>query len=316
VRSLLNASISILLLGAALYLLDWESLYLAIQKVDLWAFGIAVLLILVIFSVLGVRWYRIIQPVAPLSFTEHLRYFFYGLFLNSFTPANLGGDVYRIVSLKPSASSSLSIALALIKERLCGLLAYLMAYLVCLSIFWSSEGASLPHSANIFLYTGGVIVLATAGLFFGPSHVLSFAMTFSWVQSRKPLHATLGCMQAASRFKSFQEFVSLMGYSAVGILLWLLAVRIVALDLGLDISWSALGAVVILVELIRLVPITLQGVGIREGAFAYLFKLLGESPETGFALGLVSYLALSLAIVLSGLLGWGVPRFIQWSTVK
>ncbi|MEO0248899.1 MAG: hypothetical protein ABIN58_05020, partial [candidate division WOR-3 bacterium] len=94
------------------------------------------------------------------------------------------------------------------------------------------------------------------------------------------------------------------------------AVRIIALDLGLDVSWSALGTVAILVELIRLVPITLQGVGVREGSFAYLFKSLGESPETGFALGLVSYLALSMAVGLFGFLGWSGSRCARWDAAR
>ena len=59
----------------------------------------------------------------------------------------------------------------------------------------------------------------------------------------------------------------------------------------------------VLVELIRLIPISIQGIGVREGMFAYFCGKLGISPEAGFILGTVSYLALSLSIVIAGFFG-------------
>ena len=76
-----------------------------------------------------------------------------------------------------------------------------------------------------------------------------------------------------------------------------------AFDLGINISYLQLGAVVILVELIRLIPITIQGLGLREGMYAYLFQILEKSPEDGFVLGSVTYLTLSLSLLFSGLIG-------------
>jgi hypothetical protein len=46
-----------------------------------------------------------------------------------------------------------------------------------------------------------------------------------------------------------------------------------------------------------------QGIGLREGAFATLFGLFGQAHEDGFVLGAIAYIALSLSIVVTGTFG-------------
>ena len=58
-----------------------------------------------------------------------------------------------------------------------------------------------------------------------------------------------------------------------------------------------------LIEIVRFVPLSIQGIGIREGGFATLFAFIGFDPETGFTIGLLGYTALSLTQLLIGLTG-------------
>ena len=108
------------------------------------------------------------------------------------------------------------------------------------------------------------------------------------------------------KFDSMRNFLWLMTCSAAGVALWVLAVWLVASDLGMKIPLLSLGANVVLTELVRLVPVTIQGIGLREGTFAYLLASLGESAEAGFVLGAVSYVALSCAIIVCGALSWAL----------
>ena len=56
--------------------------------------------------------------------------------------------------------------------------------------------------------------------------------------------------------------------------------------------------------LVQVLPLSLAGVGVREGAFAYLFGLFGLPPETGVLVGLLVFSQM-LAIALVG----GLLRF-------
>ena len=107
----------------------------------------------------------------------------------------------------------------------------------------------------------------------------------------------------ASRYKTLREFITLFSLSALSLGIWYSALLYLAASMHIKILPVALGVVVVLAELIRLLPITIQGIGLREGAYAYVFTLLGAPSEAGFALSAVAYLALSLAIILLGAIG-------------
>lgn len=310
----LKAVCSLFLLGLALYLLDWEGLKLALRKIDGWAFAQAIAINVLIFVVLAFRWYSIIRPVVPLRLAAHLEYYFYATFLNSFTPANIGGDVYRWASLKQFSTNSVQIVVALAKERLLGLLIYLIAYLVCLPGLLNRFGQSDPYQGNVFIYAGAAILLAVIGFLVAPHAVLPSLMQSEKVKARPWLFATLRHVRDAMRFDSWRNFLWLMACSAVSVILWIVAVQVVASGLGMRIPLSVLGAIVVLTELVRFVPVTIQGIGLREGTFAYLFASLGESAEAGFVLGAVSYIALSCAIVFCGFLGWALLQIDERRT--
>ena len=71
---------------------------------------------------------------------------------------------------------------------------------------------------------------------------------------------------------------------------------------------AAIGMIAVLVELVRLVPITIQGIGVREAAYAYCFQIMGHAPENGFVVGAVAYALASLAVILIGVIGYILPR--------
>lgn len=94
----------------------------------------------------------------------------------------------------------------------------------------------------------------------------------------------------------------LLSFAALAI--WIAAVNVVATSLGLGLTLTMLGMVVILTELVRLVPISFQGIGVRELTFAFLAHLAGAEMETGFLVGTLAYLALSISLILSGAAAW------------
>jgi hypothetical protein len=82
-----------------------------------------------------------------------------------------------------------------------------------------------------------------------------------------------------------------------------LAAIVAARALGLHIGAAALLAFVPAVAIIQVLPVTIGGLGLREGAFALFLHPLGVSVDQAVALGLVMY-AMHL---LSSLLG--APSF-------
>lgn len=299
---MLSVAVSLGLLGAAVHVLDWQTLRNTVLKVPPEGLVLVVCVSFLQFAIMSIRWHQLIRTKVPLPIAEHMTHYFYGIFLNTFTPANLGGDVYRVVAL--DTCNRASVLTALIQERLLGFMAFSLWYLVCLASTWGLRPDMLRVMPNLFATAGGIIALGSIGL---ALVCLGLHRLAEGMSRRCPdwLTTILRHLGVALRFESPAHFAEILGLSCLAVCVWVLTVHMVTAYLGLHLSWVMLGMIVVLVEFVRLLPVSIQGIGIREGAYAYLFGVIGESSEAGFIVGAISYLALSLSVFIAGAVGFG-----------
>jgi uncharacterized membrane protein YbhN (UPF0104 family) len=77
------------------------------------------------------------------------------------------------------------------------------------------------------------------------------------------------------------------------------AVALIARALGVTLPLAVWFAVVPLVALAMVVPLSINGVGVREGGLALLLKPAGVSTDAAVAIGLLWF----LATIITGLIG-------------
>lgn len=296
-KSVLRLIASVALLGIAVYLLDWKSLFHIFVVLNPVAFCIAVMIAACQYLPMAYRWFLLVRSARPDLFRRHLQYFCIGTFLNTFTPANIGGDVYRFVMLRRDGRRYF-VLLALIRERLVGLNSYLAAYLIFWLFYAATDGV---RSLAFDMLTIAIFVTQVA--LWGLPALLGPLRRHAWIVKRRNIKAIMDASWRASRFKSTGEFGALFCLSMLALGIWYVAILYLANVMQIKIEPAALGIVVVLAELIRLIPVSVQGIGLREGAYAYVFTLLGYSGEAGFALAAVGYLALTVAILLMGVVG-------------
>jgi len=277
---------SLALLGASVYLLDWHSLVALTAKLSPWAFVAAVLLAAAPVLPLLARWHSLTGGGEGWYFCS-ARYLTANL-LSLVSPGSLGGDVYRYFAFRTAERTGASLVAILLRERLLGLTSMLVGL--------SGAAAMLELTAAPQPFTRSLGLLAAAGLatlLLLPALLGRFSIPQPW-----SAHLRTALSMGAS-----SESAHLLGWSLVALGLWLVAVQFIAVQLGLEISWLVLMVVVTSVELVRAVPLTIQGIGLREGAYAGLLGLFGYAPESGFILGAAAYLALNLALVVTGAIG-------------
>lgn len=296
-KAALRLMASIVLLGIAAYFLDWRSLARILTVLSPAAFCVAILIAAFQFLPMAYRWFMLVRAARPERFLWHLRYYCTGTFLNTFTPANIGGDVYRFVMLRRDGRRYF-ILLALFRERLAGLHSFLLCYL----IFWLGYIVVGGQRAMIIDLLAGGIGIALAGIW-GLPVLLGHIRRHGWFAARRKTKAVMDACWRASRYKSTGEFMSIFLLSMAALGIWYVAILYLANVMEIMIDPAALGIVVVLAELIRLLPVSVQGIGLREGAYAYVFTLVGASGEAGFALAAVGYFALTVAILLMGVIG-------------
>ena len=302
-RAWLRGAVSVALVALALYLLDWQTLAGVAGRTSLASFAAAVVLVLVSFAFLALRWLAIIAGSVTLPARESLRVYFHASFFNSFTPANIGGDVYRASALKSHAPGLGVVLLALLRERLFGLLSFLVGYGACLGLLRLGNPAAYAQLDPLFDLALVPVLIAVLALT-ASAPVLRRLLAVRWIAARARLSRLLEEIGRAMVLHSPGEFLLLLALSALALIAWIGAVGIIAANLGVALALPLLGAIAVLTELVRLVPVSLQGIGIREGSFSVLVGLAGGSPESGFVLGAWSYLALSLALLACGPIAW------------
>ncbi|MGE5506087.1 MAG: lysylphosphatidylglycerol synthase domain-containing protein [Actinomycetota bacterium] len=293
-------ALGLALAAAALAGLDRDAVAQALSRLQPAGLAAVVLLVALEFPILGWRWILMVGRVAPLPWREHMRLYLVGIFLSSFTPAQVGGDLYRFVRLSGGAEGKAALAAVILRERLLGLATFLGFYLVCLGLALAFRPDAVGPAAPLLLPLGGACAVGLVAL----AAAAPLAERVAALSGRPWLAEPLRFLAGAARMGRPGRALVLTGLSLLGGCgLWAAAVIAVAVQVGAEVPWLFLAMAAVAVELVRLVPLTAQGIGVREAAFAALFAAAGFSAEQGFVVGAVAYVAASLAMLLAGVAG-------------
>jgi uncharacterized protein (TIRG00374 family) len=297
---------SVILFAGALYTFDWRVALRSLADVDAGTFALALALVVAIFFLMGVRWFFLVRDIAPGGFRFHLRCYFTANFMNVFTPANLGGDAYRLLALRGHATGTADLVFALVRERFIGILAYAILYFAFLSWVAGVDRRGFNGGAMSFLLLAAALTIGLAFVW-GIGRMSEIGRSWAVVGNYERATRVIDTLMIALRFNGVRQFAVFLGLSLAGGVIWTMVPLIVAHSLGTQVSFAILGMIVIFIELVRIVPITIQGIGVRESLFAYCFSLFDLAPKDGFLIGTVSYLALSLGLLALGIAGRLIP---------
>lgn len=224
-------------------------------------------------------------------------------FFNNFLPSNIGGDVVRIRdTINPAGSKTLATLIVLI-DRLLGLMGLLVVAAIGSTAVASLESGTIPvHPVIIWIafgaLAGGFLVAVasppTATRLFHPLRRLHR----EWVDER--LDRLTG---ALTRFRN--QPAALVNGFAGAIVVQLVLVGFyaaIAQSLRIPISSFHLAVIVPISFLVQMLPVSVNGFGVREATFSYYFLRLRLPIESALVLsllgaGLMALFSISGAIV-------------------
>jgi uncharacterized protein (TIRG00374 family) len=224
--------------------------------------------------------------------------YFVGLFFNMFLPSTIGGDVVRATSAKKSGGGTLTENLTVVLvERLIGLQATLA--LGGIAAVTGVAGSIDPRLPFLLL---GLLLLALAGLVLAlNAAVRGLILRLARRVPTEFVRHTVGKMLAAFELFSrahgtlLANFVLSLGFQ----LLLIVHFWLVQFAFGQTLPFSTYVAVVPVVFCVMLLPISINGVGVRESTFVWFLSRAGMDAPTATALSLSSF-AIALA---QGVLG-------------
>jgi len=222
-------------------------------------------------------------------------------FLGAFLPSSLGVDALRSFSLYRYGTRLSDSVSSVLVDKLLALTAALLAPV--LVVLWMPGSVPEPMIRAVVL---GVAGCFAAGLLLVGNRRLVLAL-LEWLQGRlqRALWTRLW-VRAQGLYANFHGYTahrSTLAYvfalSLVFQALRVLGVYAIGLSLGLAPGIFTYFVFVPMIILLTMLPISVGGIGVREGAFVYFFTGAGVPAAEAVALALLLYLV-SMVSVLPG----------------
>ncbi|HFA59309.1 MAG TPA: hypothetical protein ENJ83_01325, partial [Rhodospirillales bacterium] len=233
---------------------------------------------------------------------QHLATYLVGNVFSLFTPGGFGSDAYRVYAVGRVGVDRWLLAGVVLRERLVGLLGFL-ALFTAGSLLWlhgqAGSEAALRFGAwaGLAVRTGAVLTgVGTLAVLLSPALRRRLAAR---LRARLP---RLGTLVEHAAFPSIGEALTVLALTAVMLASWWLGALLLARDLELAVGPGYLAALLALTEVSRFLPISVQGIGVREAVFLTGVRLVGGAGEEGVLLVVVLYtLNMTMQLGLSGL---------------
>lgn len=243
----------------------------------------------------------VLQAELNRSPSECLRAYFLGMFFNSFGLGTVGGDVARALAIKPEKGERAAAFATVIADRLHGLAVLLTIGGISIALFQPPALGSLTGGlVRLSALAWSAVVLIAIGWFSGPFILLKIAA----------LAKNLGRGKFAKGFIAVSKAFPPMGYpflfatviSAVFHSMQIAMHMVMAQGLGAEISWGYLFAVVPLVNAASSLPVSIQGLGVRESSYLLLLPSAGIPAEDCVIFGALWFLTATIVSALGALI--------------
>jgi uncharacterized membrane protein YbhN (UPF0104 family) len=235
---------------------------------------------------------------------QHILYPFRGLtssflvatFFNNFLPSNIGGDVIRITDTAPAAGSKTLATTVVLIDRGIGLLGLALVAAMGASAGLGPAKVGPVGPGMLWAGFGVAAMLATPALLNpeGFTRILQPLRVLhpEWVGERlERLTAAL------SRFKESPAALASCFVGAIGVQVTLVGFYLaIAHSLQIPITFAQLAVIVPISFIVQMVPVSMNGFGVREATFGFYFTRLGLPLESAL---LVSFIGAGLVLLFS-----------------
>jgi len=249
-------------------------------------------------SIAAYRWFLIMRRIGSRkNFPFFLLSYYKGTFFNQGLPTSIGGDAVRVVDCSRDGHSVRDGFYGVFIDRFVGLAGLLILNIAALLL----NNNILPSQVHFVLLT--ILTLLFCGLI-----VLVFLYRFQLFRNSK----WLGMIGQLSE-KYYQVYASpisfavQIGLSVIIHLLAMIAFYVLGVGVGLAYPLQVYLVLVPPVVLLTILPVSLAGWGIREGAMIGFFLLIGADRSKVLTFSLL-YGLLALASSLPGLFVYLVQK--------
>lgn len=282
--------------------MDIAMLHDMFRRQDHAMLGVAALLIVGQIMLGGLRWRLVLTALgngkALLSFKKALALNYICVFFNCCLPGTVGGDVVRVWMSK-AEGVALPVAIhSVIIDRLIALLAIVLLIAAMLPVLADIIGLRMVIILPVILVGGiaGLVVLF---------NLRRLLVRFQHIRGASGVLYFIDNMALLGKHYGLSAIMLL--FSVAVHVIYSLTVYVLAVSLGADITWLQCIALVPLVMLLTVIPISFGGWGLREAGMVGILGLAGVGKETALMASIQLGVIFTLISVPGGLL-WLLQR--------
>jgi len=300
---LIKITVSAGLIAFLFYKLSPASLLSDLARMSLWQLVVSTIIFFISVVMGALQWHLLLKAGGiVLPFVKTFKVYFVGIFFNNFLPAGVGGDVMKIYDVSRVGNDPHQVFAVTILDRVIGIAGLCMLALVASFILLAGEGLDNLH-LYIVVFVGCV------------APVLALIMNKRLSRAVRRLFGNITFWGLGGRFDAiFRHLGEFRRVRVLLVRLTLLAIAVqflrvvthvlVAESLGITVtplSFLQFFVFVPLLSLLMILPISINGLGVREGAGILLFTQIGFSKEQALLMELMTYAIMVVVSLLGGI---------------
>lgn len=267
-----------------------EKVFQIIKTINPWAFIAAVFIYLISVYIAAVRW----RLLLPRKFRTKRLFSFalIGSFFNTFLPGIIGGDAVKTYYLyKEINSGSMSLA-SVFMDRYIGFLS-LMFIALCSFVFGFNYLSGTFIEWLLPAIISGFIIASLTLFKLRPAKKIKLLNDFyNYFDHHKNQHSLIA--------KTFSLSIIIQTLN-------IFSMYAIALGLGQHAPLVYYFIFFPIITAVSILPISISGLGVREGAFVLLFGITGISSETATAMSFAWFISIAFC---------GLAGFFEYLRIK
>lgn len=315
VKSYLQLLIRLIVSGGLMVwlvtMIDWDEAFQIMKEGSPFYFILAFFAIQLTVATSIWKWKMLIQSsengTSP-SLAHLGKLYYIGLFFNNFMPSSVGGDVVRIYYLGKNTSVATATTSVLFERITAG---FALVGIVLVSALFMDQ--SRPYLISLFILIGIAI-----GIYFifkglvkrvkGTSDDTPSSGKLS-ILIVKGKDAIIGIGETAKNYRN----ESLKWWGMILLLSFLFQVGMAWINdllfrsFGIQVSFLHLLVIITLISVITMIPVSLNGLGVREASYVLFFQSIGVPEGIALSVSLLFFFLVTISSLIGGLF-WLIER--------
>ena len=264
------------------------------------------------------KWMLLLKPqgIHETRFIRLWALYHVGMFFSNFLPSEVGGDAVRCYEVGKESGKHAESLVAVITERITGLYALIIYGLIGLMLNWN-----LAKYQNLnYLILLSFLTFIVAPMILLDKRIYAYLESIRFSKVLSTIIVKCGLVRHAfykyKRSAKAMSQVVLISFLYQLYVIWYTYALARCLSLEVYPTMIQLMLIMPAITIISLIPISINALGLREGAFVILFSLTGLSTEQSLVLALLTRLGVLAPSLVGGFIYIGSDLKLMLSKIK